>query len=233
MDCHGAKGGGKVFINDPALGVIWAPNLTRGAGGASATFTDADFVRAIRFGVAPDGRRLLVMPADDFQALSDRDFADILAYIKSLPPVNFTAPLPRLGPIGRMLYAAGQMPVPADNVRNNPIPRSTVQPAISASYGQYLARIGGCMDCHGARLSGGHLNGSPSDPPAQNLTPAGDLAHWSFAQFESTLRSGIRPDGTRINTFMPWPFIGQLTDNELKAIWLYLKRVPPRPTGNG
>ena len=74
-----------MFIDDPALGRVIAPNLTRGRGGVGATFSDADFVRAIRHGVDPSGRPLLIMPADDYTHFSDADLGMIIAYVRSLP----------------------------------------------------------------------------------------------------------------------------------------------------
>src|SRR5688572_29672326 len=66
IDCHGPALAGKIFIDDPAIGRVIAPNLTRGRGGVGATSTDADFVKAIRYGVDPSGRPLLIMPSDDY-----------------------------------------------------------------------------------------------------------------------------------------------------------------------
>ena len=233
MNCHGSNAGGRLFVNDGALGTYYAPNLTRGPGGAAATFTDADWERALRFGAAPDGRPLLIMPSRDFAELSERDFADIVAYIRSLPPVTNTTPPPHVGPVGRFLFAIGQLRIGAEEIHRDAPAPSTVQPAVSVAYGRYLARIGGCMDCHGAHLSGGHLEGAPSDPPAQNLTRGGDLGHWSFEQFTRTLRTGRRPDGSSLASFMPWPQVGQMNDDELRAIFLFLKSVPPRQSGTG
>jgi cytochrome c553 len=231
-DCHGANLGGRLFISDPALGTVYAPNLTRGTGGAASTYTDADWVRALRHGVRRDGTPLLIMPSQDFAALSDADLAAIVSYIVGQPPVANTTPRVRVGPVGRALYATRQLPIAALEIQRTRPQPSTVRPGVSVAYGAYLARAGGCMSCHGAHLSGGHLNGAPSDPPAQNLTPAGDLGHWTFDQFRQSIRTGVRPNGTHINTFMPWPTIAQMTDDELLAIYKFLKSVPPRPTGN-
>src|SRR5215469_1917095 len=87
LDCHGQGLGGKIFVDVPPFRLV-APNLTRGVGGVGATLTDADFARAIRDGVAPDGHGLYVMPSADFTHLSDADVADIIAYVKSVPPVD-------------------------------------------------------------------------------------------------------------------------------------------------
>lgn len=232
-DCHGANFGGQLFVNDPALGVIYTPNLTRGAGGIGATYNDADWSRALRHGVRRDGTPLLIMPSQDFAELTDADLAATVTFILSQPPVRNTTSPARVGLIGRTLLATHQLPIAAETIlRTDPKP-SAVQPGVTVAYGGYLARAGGCLSCHGTQLSGGHLEGAPSDPPAQNLTPAGDLAHWTFSQFAQTLRTGIRPNGTHLNDFMPWPTFAQMTDDELLAIYKFLKTVPPRETGKG
>jgi mono/diheme cytochrome c family protein len=231
--CHGANLGGTLYINEPGVGMIYAPNLTSGNGGFFATYNDVDFVRAVRYGIAPNGRRLLIMPADAFTELSDQDLADVLAYVHAKPKANGGTPDPSVGPIGRVLILTGTIPFPADLVVKQNLAPAQPTIGVTAAYGKYLAHISGCITCHGVGLSGGHLLGTPSDPPAQNLTPSGDLAHWSFDQFKTAIRTGVRPDGTHINTFMPWPDLSQMTDDEIHAIWLYLKSVPPKPTGNG
>ena len=45
------------------------------------------------------------------------------------------------------------------------------------------------------------------------------------------MRTGTRPDGRILDTFMPWPYYAQMTDDELRAIWRYLQAMPPQPTG--
>jgi hypothetical protein len=91
--------------------------------------------------------------------------------------------------------------------------------------------VSGCRGCHGLKLSGGRVAGPPGIPPASNLTPTG-LGNWSEADFEKALRTGKKPDGTIINDFMPWQLAGKMTDEELHAIWVYLKSVPAQETGN-
>src|SRR5262249_21261715 len=86
VDCHGDNLAGKVFLDEPP-GRIVAPNLTRGAGGVAGLLSDADWVRAIRDGVGPNGKALLIMPAE-YSQLSDADLAAIISYVKSTPPVD-------------------------------------------------------------------------------------------------------------------------------------------------
>ena len=116
-ECHGPNLAGKVQVDDPLLARIVAPNLTRGRGGVGATFTNADFVRAIRYGVDPSGRQLLLMPSDDFNTFSDPDLGAIIAYIRSLPPINTALPPNDIRALGLLLFALGQLPLqPAANI---------------------------------------------------------------------------------------------------------------------
>src|SRR6185503_9165667 len=145
IDCHGPTLSGRVFVDDPALGRVTAPNLTRGRGGVGATFSDADFVRAIRYGVDPSGRPLLIMPADDYTHFSDADLGAIIAYVRSLPPVDNALPGNELRALGRVLFAAGQLPLqPADNI-DHTAARPPAPPAgVTPQYGAYLAANAGC-----------------------------------------------------------------------------------------
>jgi cytochrome c553 len=229
-DCHGSDLGGKVFIDDPALGTLNAPNLT--PGGVTAGYTAADWERAIRHGVNPGGRALLGMPSAEFYHLSDDDAASIIAYMRSLPAVKRGFAAPHLRPVGRGLFATGMLPLLAaeDIPHTAPRPASPV-PGVTREYGAYLSRVGGCNGCHREDLSGGPIPGVPPEwPPARNLTPVG-IGSWTEADFIRTLRSGKRPDGTAVNPVMPWALAGQMSDDELKALWLYIRTVPPQPTG--
>src|SRR6266487_4923556 len=97
----------------PAVITIAIPNLTASAGGVGASNTDADWVRAIRHGVGHDGRGLVLMPVRIFYYLSDEDLGALIAYLKSLPPVDSDLPRTSLGPVGRVMLALGQLPPPA------------------------------------------------------------------------------------------------------------------------
>lgn len=233
MVCHGADLGGTIFIEAPPFRII-APNLTKGQGGVGTSLTDADYVRAIRHGVGPDRLGLLVMPSTDFVALSDADLADIIAYVKSVPPVNKTLPNTELRPLGRLLLALGKLPqTDAASIDHSAHAPVAIPGAVTREYGRYLAQIGGCTGCHRANLAGGHVPGTPTDfPDAQNITPTG-IGSWTETNFFHALRTGTRPDGTTINQFMPWAETAQMTDDELKALWLYVHSVPPAATGSG
>ena len=229
--CHGLDLGGAVYSSSPAIGTVAGPNLTRGKGGVPATYSTTDYVRAIRRGVKPNGRSLIVMPSEVFTHLSQEDLGSVIAFLKQAPPVDREVPKSGFGPVGRALLAAGKMNilVAGKTPRYDApvsVPRDT-----TAAYGKYLADISGCHGCHGYGLSGGRVAGPPGLPPASNLTPAG-IGNWTEADLTRALRDGKRPDGTQLDEFMPWKVFRGMTDAEIHSIWVYLRSVPPKPFGN-
>jgi mono/diheme cytochrome c family protein len=101
-----------------------------------------------------------------------------------------------------------------------------------SAYGQYLAATSGCISCHGPGLSGGSIPGTPPDwPPASNITPSGWISSWSEADFFRALREGKRPGGAPISAVMPWRNSAQMTDDELRALLVYLRSAPAKPYG--
>jgi mono/diheme cytochrome c family protein len=123
------------------------------------------------------------------------------------------------------------MPLAAEEIDHAHLSPPVVQPGATVEYGRYLAV--GCVGCHGSNYSGGKIEVGPPDwPPAANLTPhpSSRLSQWSEADFVQTLHTAHRPDGTELNPVMPRAF-GQMSDDELKAIWRFLKTLPPTETG--
>jgi len=224
-DCHGDDLSGKVEFEIPGMLTIPTPNLTSGAGGVGSSYTDEDWVRAIRHGVGHDGRALFIMMSKTYQHLGDKDVVALIAYLRSLPVVDQPLPERRFEPIGKLMMGAGLLPpFAADQIDHaSPAP---VQPesGVTVAYGEYLSRT--CTECHAE-----NLNGGPFGPPGEeiftpNLTPGGELAFWSEQEFITTMRTGETPGGRQLKEDMPWKYYGQMTDDELKAIWLYLQSLP-------
>jgi hypothetical protein len=231
LACHGDDLGGHTVIDDPAMGRISGPNLTRGHGGLPAGYADEDFERAIRHGIAADGHGLFLMPSADFAHFRESDMADLIAYVKSAPPVDRESVHLRIGPVARVLLLEGKIKLSADVIDHVTLKPDVVEPGPTVAYGRYLAVT--CTGCHRDNFSGGRIAaGSPNWPPAANLTPhpSGDLSRWTKADFFTALRTGRRPDGAHLNPVMPAAF-GQMTDTELEAIWNFLGTLPPVPTG--
>lgn len=236
IDCHDTDGAGKTVTDDALLGHITGANLTPGQGGIGQAFTDTDWVRAIRHGIGADGKPLVIMPSLDYNKMNDEDLGYLIAYLKSLPPVDRTPPARTIGPMARVLIAGNLFPLlPAESIDHSAPRPAAVAKGATAEYGHYLASQT-CMSCHGEGLSGGPIPGVPAEPPyARNLTPDEEtgLGSWDQAAFEQVLREGQRPDGTAVDpTKMPWPAFKHLTDEEITALWLYLQSVPAKPYGN-
>jgi len=232
-DCHGANLAGRVFLDNPMIGLIATTNLTSGKGGVGGELSNADWVRAIRHGVRPDGKPLLIMPAGEFYYLSDTDLGEVIAYIKSLPPVDNELPTKKIGPLFRVaMMLIDVVFIPAE-VIDHTAPRP-IAPDVGATveYGKYLAIT--CTSCHGPGFSGGPIPMAPPEfPPALNLTPGGELQGWTEEMFINTLRNGVTPSGHQINNlYMPWKLLGQMTDDELKTVFLFLRSLPVKEQGN-
>lgn len=229
--CHGEGLAGKVYADMGPVGVVAGPNLTRGKGGVGATLTDAEWVRAIRHGVRPDGTSLIIMPSEVFTYLTAEDLGSIIAYAKQLPAVDHEVPSTHFRPLGRWLLTRGKMPIlvapkTPDVALVPSVPRETTK-----EYGKYLANIAGCHGCHGFGLSGGRVAGPPSAPPASNLTPE-NLGNWTEAQFARAVREGKDENGGTLDELMPSKTFKGMTDDEVHALWLYIRTVPPKPFGH-
>jgi cytochrome c553 len=231
--CHGADLGGNVMFDFPPVARLVALNLTRGAGGVGGQLSDADWERAIRHGIAPDGRALKFMPSQRFNSMSDGDLSALIAYLKQVPSVDRTPLKTTVGPLGRLLYLTGEVElIPTELIDQDAAHQPAPAAQVSPEYGKYLVAISGCTECHGPNLSGGHIPGTPSNfPRAANITPAG-IGHYTETDFIRALREGKRPGGAPIDTMMPYKEYRGMTDDELRTLYTYLKTVSPREYGN-
>ena len=230
--CHGEDLGGDAFEDEPMIATFYAPNLTSGRGGIGATYSDADHVRAIRHGVSSRGRGLLIMHSDVYHNLSEQDLGAIVAYLKSVPPVDNELPDFKIYPLGNIMVALGAFDsetlplIPAELIDHSAPFEEMPAQGTTAEYGGYLMSITLCHMCHGPDLAGG----PPLEPgmlPGPNLTPGGELDEWSETDFIQTMRTGVSPEGHKLNPeFMPWDRYANMTDEELKSLWLYLQSLP-------
>jgi cytochrome c553 len=230
--CHGEDLGGAVYMDEGPFGIAAGPNLTAGRGGVAPSRSDEDWVRAIRYGVRANGASLLLMPSEVFVHLSDRDLAALIAYVKQVPPVDRDIPASRLRWVGRLLTGAGRLNLLAASKTEPLISVPEVEAGVTPAYGRYLVETSGCAGCHGYGLSGGRVAGPPGLPLASNLTPAGAIAAWSETDFIRAMRDGMRPGGAPIDEFMPWRAFSRMTDDELRAILVYLRSVPAKQFGH-
>ena len=229
VDCHGATGAGKVFVDNGSDLRIKGPNITAGAGGVVAGYQPVDWVRAIRHGVAPTGRPLMVMPSEDYNRLTDADLGALVAYIRSLPPAAGTGAEVRLPLPARVLYGFGAIEDAAAKIDHRLPPAAPVAEGVNLQHGAYVANM--CLGCHGPQLVGGRIPGGPPDwPAAANLTPAAGsgMARYGEAEaFLKMMRTGVRADGSKIQV-MPFGSLREMNETDLRALHLYLRSLPPR-----
>lgn len=225
-DCHTADLGGQVMTDEGFMGYLASANLTGGKGGI-AEVSDAKIARALRHGVRRDGRSVVLMPALEYFPMNDEDVGALIGYLRSVAPVDREFGSARPGPGARALMVlAGENLLSAEMVDHQAARLPKPAAAVTPEYGKYVGAV--CMGCHGQDYAGGLVNGPPGTPPSSNITPAGELAQWNEEQFLTALRTGKLPDGRQMDArFMPWAAFAQLDETEARAIWAFLKTLPP------
>jgi len=202
--CHGDNLSGKLLAHDPFLGTILASNLTSGSGGIAGSYTDTDWIRAIRHGVKPDSRVEMFM-YDYYSTMSDRDMGDLIAYLKQIPPVDSNYPATRFGPIAAIAPAIGLFTPAAERIDHGAPRQADAVPGATVEYGRYLSVL--CTECHGKNL-------------------AGKVETWKQEDFVRAVRAGVLPSGRQISSAMSLKTFGEMNDMELAALWLYLQSTP-------
>ena len=199
------------------MGAMVTENLT--PGGRLAGYSDGELFRVLRHSIGPNGHRLGFMAFLPYGQLSNNDTEAIIAYLRSLPPVATAAPTgDSLNFLGMLLYGSGMFPLPAPaaNVVTAP------PPGVTAEYGKYVATFGECAGCHGPDVTG--VAASAMSPAVPNPRPI--IATWTKEQFVQTMRTGVRPTGAPFTEGMPWQNAAKMTDNDLAALYAYLKANP-------
>jgi mono/diheme cytochrome c family protein len=228
----GTKGGGSpAFPLQDLPGEVHPPNISPDKETGAGNWSDDQLARAIREGIGNDGRALFpFMPYENFRHLSDEDLASVVVYLRSIPPVHRAVPKTELiFPVKYLIRSAPEpltQAVPAPDV-------STV-----AKRGEYLVTIGGCRDCHtpqknGQRiaaldLAGGFLLRGPwGEVASANITgdPSG-IPYYDSALFLEVMHKGY-VKARKLSQIMPWWTFRGLEDGDLKAIFAYLRTVPP------
>ena len=230
-ECHGEDFGGGTMIDSPVIGTILGPNITTGEGSVTTDYTIADWDRIVRHGLKPDGTPTL-MPSEDFVDMTDRELSDIIAYLRSRPPVDNEVPPVDLGPMGTVLVANGSFIVTAENVDHHEEHRELPpEESDTKAFGKHLAQV--CTGCHGKEFRGGPIpGGDPSWAPATNLTPHEQgIADYSFGDFDEAMRQGTKPNGEKVKPPMDdmMPYAKKMTDTEMRALFAYLQSLPARP----
>ena len=224
--------GGQLVIDDATM-KAYSANIT--PAGQVGQWTDAELARAIREGLRPDGSLIgPPMPFSLYKDLSDTDLAAIVAFLRTLPPIENDAP--------KSVYNIPLPPAygpPVTHVAD--IPRGP-----TAEYGRYMAGpIAHCLECHTTfgpqgPMYDGHLGqGGLAFPGpwgvsvAPNITNGPDgLANYSDAEIAAMITKGVRPDGSAMLPPMPYPYLAKMTPDDLAALIAYLRTIPALPDVN-
>jgi mono/diheme cytochrome c family protein len=212
---------------------VTAPNLTPDRETGTGDWTDDQLARAIREGIGHDGRTLFpIMPYRRFREMSDEDLASIVVYLRSLPPVRNA--LPKSAVPFPVKYLINGMPEPVSG---------PVTPDLSTQVkrGRYDVEVlGVCADCHSTQDDQGNLvpnmtfAGGTALPfgdrkvvYSANLTPAvNGIPYYTEDLFIETIRTG-KVRSRQLDDMMPTAYFRNMTDQDLKDIFAYLKTLTP------
>jgi len=234
------KGGDK-FTQDTLgfFGDLYFPNITPAALGS---WTDGEIFHAITSGVGKDGRALTpIMPYKEYGKADVEDIKDVIAYLRSIPPVPNT--IPTVNNIPFFIQVLNNLAPSKPEFHPKPDRRDT------AAYGQYLTQVAGCIDCHspfngpfGVDKTQAFSGGPEFTMPGAhvrpiNLTPDKQtgIGLWSRADFlgkfhryrdSAVIGQTINPKSD-FTSLMPWAFFAGMKDEDLSAIYTYLKTLQP------
>lgn len=249
MDCHAERDwtrfsgppkdgtlghGGERFNREMGLpGDIVSKNITPGGIGS---WSDAELARAITSGVSKDGHALFpIMPYPYYRHMCDRDLRAVISYVRSLPASDEKQPETVLDfPVNLIVRTMPEAPDPWECTAPG-----------DEGHGKYLTTIAGCPECHtkqekgqvvGERFAGGWRFPLPggSFVTSKNITPDKEtgIGNWTREQFVMMFRSRgkaesafeVKPGGRQ--TVMPWNMYGGMSEEDLGAIYDYLRTIP-------
>jgi len=229
---EGTRGAG--YVDFPLVGLpghVVPPNITPDPETGAGHWTDDQLARAIREGISHDGRALFpFMPYPDFRAISDEDLASAIVYLRSIPPVHKA--LPRTEIIFPVKYLMRSAPEPI----TQPVPEPDLSTPVAR--GRYLVTIAGCTDCHtpqsrgqniaGLDFAGGFILEGPWGTVASaNITPdPSGISYYDETLFVQMMRTGY-VKARKLNQIMPWWHFRNLTDEDLKGMFAYLRTLKP------
>lgn len=225
-------GAGTVFAEGTDLpGRVVAPNLTPDKETGAGNWTDDMLARSIREGIGHDDRTLFpLMPYMNYREMPDEDLASVIVYLRTLAPVR--NPLPQTEIIFPVKYLMRSAP--------DPVTAAVPQPDLTdpLKRGAFLVRMASCADCHtpsekgqrkpGFEFAGGLLFTTPeATVMAANITPdSAGISYYDEDVFVQAIRTG-KVKARSLSPVMPWYFYRNMTDEDLKAIFAYLRTLKP------
>ena len=244
--CHTApkeplNSGGRKY--DGPFGTVYSSNITPDPTTGIGKWTDEQIITAIRSGRRPNGERLIpVHPYTVFNGMAEQDLKDVVAYLRSVPPVNKPTPAKK---ISVPLFESVFLPAWLATFAPRETPPATA-PTSGLARGEYLVRaVGHCGECHTPRtmtmavdnsryLAGAPKGKGPEGEAVPNLTPDKETGlDWTEEQIADYLGSGNKPDGDVAGGLMaeviqgPSAGFKDLTKADRLAIARYLKSIPP------
>ena len=214
------------------FGTFYPPNISSDRADGVGGWRAVDLANALLSGVSPDGRHYYpAFPYTSYQRMSAGDVADLIAFLRMLPPVQGRAPAHRLAFPFSIRRAVGLWKLLYfDNSSLLPDANQSAQ----WSLGRYLVEgPGHCGECHtprgllgqmepNKRLAGAPVPDGRGNAPS--LVGAG-LADWTAADIEEALSSGVTPSGDVLGGGMTGVVrnTAQLPQQDRDAIAVYLK----------
>lgn len=236
------KGAGAAFLSRKAgfpifPGESFTPNITPAHLG---NWTDAELYRLLTTGIRKDGTTVNhAMPFESFSQADPDDLKAIIAYIRTLQPVNAEP----AGTTETMLLHSLYNRIISRKVR--PVYLRDLKTAVDS--GRYLVNLASCNDCHtpkkwieindeSRKLSGGIEFPMPTGGfvHSANLTPdESGLGNWTAETFVNRFKSytdsaalfTVEPG--KLNSLMPWGVYRHMTEQDLRNIFAYLQSLKP------
>jgi len=251
MDCHSTRNwkkfsgpmiagtngkGGEFFDQKMGFpGKFYSKNITPAN---IKDWTDGEIFRAITTGVDKFGNALFpVMPYHYYGKMDKEDIYDIIAYIRSLKPIENKTPDHEID--FPMNFIVNTIPEKAAFTKK-PAKSDTVK------YGAYLVNAAACMECHTQvnkgqvipelAFGGGRVFQMPNgDAVSANITPDKEtgIGNWTVDQFVTRFKVYTDPANVvdmgpkDINTIMPWTMFAGMDTSDLRSIYAYLRTVKP------
>jgi len=217
------------------FGDFYSRNLTPDKETGIGTRTDGELARVLRHMVHADGR--VVLPFMEFQDMSDEDLIAVISFLRSQPAVKNELPPGKPNTLGKALYSFALKPRgPTDE------PPKLSPEGVTVERGKYLANsVAACVGCHtnrsmtdgsyiGPKFAGGMRMDYDKDPTkvfvTPNLTPdpkTGHITNWTEDEFLARFRAGEKIEGTH----MPWKAYGRMGDDDVRAIYRFLRSLAP------
>jgi hypothetical protein len=225
--CHGPDYGGGDRIEMGPVATLVGPNVTR----SMPSYTDGELARLLRHGIKRDGRSVVFMPVQDFGWLPDDDLAALVSYLRTVAPSDRSPAPSAIKTLGKVLDRKDKLVFDVARRIDHTAGARPKGATPTVEYGRFLAM--GCQGCHGEGFSGGPLPGAPSTMAIPlNLTPhETGIKDYTFDDFNKLLNEGIRRNGKHLDPLMPFQAYAKFDDIERRALWAFLRSLPPRPFG--